>query len=131
VPWTILPVLGFVNRVTTARATAADVRRHLASRASWLTVASFALLVGGAFVSSLTTLLDRSSQALSAPPPEPIFLATVRWLSHEKIVTIAPRAPQERTLTMDGAQRKTLIFFVVVLLPGLAAAAAASVRIRA
>jgi len=131
VPWTILPVLGFVNRVTTARATAADVRRHLASRASWLTVASFALLVGGAFVSSLNTFLDQSSQALSAPPPEPIFLATVRWLSHEKIVTIAPRAPQERTLTMDGAQRKTLIFFVVVLLPGLAAAAAASVRIRA
>ena len=117
--------------MTTARATAADVRRHLASRASWLTVASFALLVGGAFVSSLNTFLDQSSQALSAPPPEPIFLATVRWLSHEKIVTIAPRAPQERTLTMDGAQRKTLIFFVVVLLPGLAAAAAASVRIRA
>jgi len=92
VPWTILPVLGFVNRATTARAI----------------------------------------EALSSPPPEPIFLATVRWLSHEKIVTIAPRAPQERTLTMDGAQRKMLmIFFAVVLLPGLAAAVAASIRIRA
>jgi hypothetical protein len=58
--------------VTTARATAAHVRRHLASRASWLTVALFALLAGGAFVISLNAFLDRSSEALSSPPPEPI-----------------------------------------------------------
>jgi hypothetical protein len=72
-----------------------------------------------------------ANYSANVPGSAEIFLATVRWLSHEKIVTIAPRAPQERTLTMDGAQRKMLIFFAVLLLPGLAAAVAASIRIRA
>ncbi|HEY3158080.1 MAG TPA: GldG family protein [Vicinamibacterales bacterium] len=58
--------------MTTARAIAADVRRRLASRASWLTIALFALLAGVAFVVSLNAFLDQSGQALSAPPPEPI-----------------------------------------------------------
>jgi hypothetical protein len=60
-----------------------------------------------------------------------MFLSMVHWLRREKVLTIAPRVPQERTLTMDGAQRTMLIFFAVVLLPGLAAAVAASIRIRA
>jgi ABC-2 type transport system permease protein len=49
-----------------------EVRRQLTSPASWLIVGSFALLAGGAFVTTLNAFLDRSSQALSVPPPQPM-----------------------------------------------------------
>lgn len=48
------------------------MRRQLTSPTSWLIVGLFALLAGGAFVTTLNAFLDRSSQALSVPPPEPI-----------------------------------------------------------
>ena len=59
--------------MTTVRAiTGREVRRQLTSPASWLMVGLFALLAGGAFVTTLNAFLDRSSQALSVPPPQPI-----------------------------------------------------------
>jgi len=60
--------------VTTARVIAGEVRRQLTSQASWLIVGLFALLAGGAFVTTLNAFLDQSSQALSVPPPQPIDL---------------------------------------------------------
>jgi len=60
--------------VTTVCIIAGEVRRQLTSRASWLIVGLFALLAGGAFVTTLNAFLDQSSQALSVPPPQPINL---------------------------------------------------------
>ena len=61
--------------MTSARAIAwREVRRQLASPTTWLIVGLFALLAGGAFVTTLGAFLDQSSQALSAPPPQPINL---------------------------------------------------------
>ena len=60
--------------MTTLRVIAGEVRRQLTSRASWLIVGLFALLAGGAFVTTLNAFLDQSSQALSVPPPQPINL---------------------------------------------------------
>lgn len=48
------------------------VRRRLASPTSWLIVGSFALLSGIAFVASLNAFMDLSSQALTAPPAQPL-----------------------------------------------------------
>jgi len=59
--------------MTTVRAIAwVEVRRQLTSPTTWLIVGLFALLAGGAFVTTLSAFLDLSSQALSAPPPQPI-----------------------------------------------------------
>jgi ABC-2 type transport system permease protein len=60
--------------VTTVRVIAGEVRCQLTSRASWLIVGLFALLAGGAFITTLNAFLDQSSQALSVPPPQPINL---------------------------------------------------------
>ena len=60
--------------MTTVRVIAGEVRCQLTSRASWLIVGLFALLAGGAFVTTLNAFLDQSSQALSVPPPQPINL---------------------------------------------------------
>ena len=46
--------------------------RQLSSPTSWLIVGLFALLCGVAFVTTLGAFLDQSTQALSAPPVEPI-----------------------------------------------------------
>lgn len=53
-------------------ATRRELTRQLASPASWLIVGLFALLAGVAFVTTLNAFLDRSSEALSAPPIQPI-----------------------------------------------------------
>jgi gliding motility-associated transport system permease protein len=59
--------------MTSARAIAwREVRRQLASPTTWLIVGVFALLAGGAFVTTLSAFLDQSSQALSAPPSQPM-----------------------------------------------------------
>jgi hypothetical protein len=52
----------------------------------------------------------------------------VRWLVQEKVVTIPPRLPQERTLAMTTLQRRMLAFLAFVLLPGAAAAIAFRAR---
>jgi len=49
-----------------------EVRRHLTSPASWLVVGLFALLAGGAFVTTLNAFLDQGSQALSVPTLQPV-----------------------------------------------------------
>ncbi len=59
--------------MTTVRAIAwREVRRELTSPTSWLIVALFALLAGGAFVTTLSAFLDQTSEALSVPPPQPV-----------------------------------------------------------
>ena len=59
--------------MTTVRAIAwVEVRRQLTSPTTWLIVGLFALLAGGAFVSSLNAFLDQSGQALSGPSPQPM-----------------------------------------------------------
>ena len=55
--------------MTTGRVIAGHVRRQLTSRGSWLSVALFALLAGGAFVTTLNAFLDQSGQALSVAQP--------------------------------------------------------------
>jgi ABC-2 type transport system permease protein len=49
-----------------------EVRRQLASPASWLTVGLFALLAGAAFVTTLNAFLDQTGEALSISPAQPI-----------------------------------------------------------
>jgi len=111
--------------VTTTRAIAADVRRRLASRASWLTIALFALLTGVVFVVSLNAFLDQSSQALSAPPPEPInvnqllirpFLFRVGLASLLVLPLLTARAGSK---TRDGAGGLAVAFCVAVALYAL------------
>ena len=46
--------------------------RQFSQPTSWLAVGLFALLSGIAFVFALNGFLDASSQALTAPPPEPL-----------------------------------------------------------
>jgi len=50
-----------------------------------------------------------------------MFLSIVRWLSQETLVTIPPRVPQERVLTMTASDVRNIFWFAVLLLPGLAA----------
>jgi ABC-2 type transport system permease protein len=49
-----------------------EVQRQLTSPATWLIVALFAVLAGAAFVIALNGFLERSSQALLTPPPDPV-----------------------------------------------------------
>jgi gliding motility-associated transport system permease protein len=59
--------------MSTARALARrEVTRQLTSPASWLIVGVFALLAGAAFMATLDAFLDQASQALLAPPAQPI-----------------------------------------------------------
>jgi ABC-2 type transport system permease protein len=57
---------------TLAAAAGKEMRRQLVSPTSWLVVGLFALVAGGVFVTTLSAFLDQSSQALLAPPPQPI-----------------------------------------------------------
>jgi hypothetical protein len=59
-----------------------------------------------------------------------LFLSMVRWLAQEKVVTIAPRVPQERVLSMTASGRRNVFWFAVLLLPGVAVGAALYLRIR-
>jgi hypothetical protein len=49
-----------------------------------------------------------------------MFLSIIRWLAQENVVTIPPRVPQERTLTMTAAQLRLVSWFAVLMLPALA-----------
>ena len=66
----------------------------------------------------------------NVPGNADIFLSMIRWLAQEKVVTIPPRVPQERVLTMAGSQVRLVSWFAVLLLPGLAAGAWAYLRER-
>jgi ABC-type uncharacterized transport system involved in gliding motility auxiliary subunit len=68
-----------------------------------------------------------ANYSATVPGNAEMFLSIVRWLVQEKVVTIPPRAPQERTLAMDTSQQRMMMFLALVLLPGVAAGAAAFV----
>jgi len=120
--------------VTTVRVIAGEVRRQLSSRTSWLMVGLFALLAGGAFVTTLNAFLDQSTQALSAPPPEPInlnqllirpFLFQVGMAALLVLPLITARAyAQERRVTnlqiVLATFVGTLTLYAVMLLASLA-----------
>jgi hypothetical protein len=69
-----------------------------------------------------------ANYSANVPGNAEMFLAIVRWLVQEKVVTIPPRLAEERTLTMSILQQRMLVFLSVVLLPGAAAAAAFRAR---
>jgi ABC-2 type transport system permease protein len=115
-----------------------EVRRQLGSSASWLIVGFFALLSGIAFVVTLNTFLDLSTQALSAPPAEPIninqllirpFLLRVGLAALFVLPLITARA---NTASQPAASRRTVVasfvgmlaLYAVMLLASLAPVAA-------
>jgi len=63
-----------------------------------------------------------ANYSANVPGNAEMFLAIVRWLIQEKVVTIPPRLPEERTLTMSTRQQGMLVFLALALLPGGAAA---------
>ena len=113
-------ILGRLLKTSRKKVYAAGVKRQLGSSSSWLIVGLFALLSGVAFVTTLNAFLDQSSQALSAPPPEPInvnqllirpFLLRVGIAALFVLPLITARAA-----TFVG----TLALYAVMLLPSLA-----------
>src|SRR5438552_3380932 len=115
-----------------ARVVAAHVRRQLPSRAAWLTVALFALLAGGAFVTTLNAFLDQSDQVLSAAQPlnlnqllvRPFLLqlgmAALLVLPLITAHTYAHRAPATSNQTVFATFVGTLTVYVVMLLASAA-----------
>jgi len=99
--------------MTAGRAIAGrEVRRQLTSPASWLIVGLFALLAGGAFVTTLNAFLDQSSQALSVPTLQPVnvnqllirpFLVRIGMLALLVLPLITARAytPERRAGTLE------------------------------
>ena len=65
-----------------------------------------------------------ANYSANVPGNSEMFLSIIHWLAQEKVVTIPPRLPQERVLTMTASQRRNVFWFAVLLLPGLAVAAA-------
>lgn len=98
-----------------------EVRRQLGSPTSWLIVGLFALLSGVAFVTTLNAFLDQSTQALSAPPPEPININQLLirpfllWVGMAALLVL-PLATARANATFAG----TLALYVVMLLAPLA-----------
>lgn len=49
-----------------------------------------------------------------------LFLNTVNWLAQqENLISIRPRQPQDRRLTMTEAQRRSVLWLSIFVLPGL------------
>jgi len=69
-----------------------------------------------------------ANYSAKVPGNAEMFVAIVRWLIQEKVVTIPPRLPEERTLTMSTRQQGMLVFLALALLPGGAAAFAFRAR---
>jgi ABC-type uncharacterized transport system involved in gliding motility auxiliary subunit len=61
-----------------------------------------------------------ANYSANVPGNAQMFLAIVRWLAQQKVVTIAPRVPEERVLTMSGADVKMVSWLALLLLPALA-----------
>ena len=61
-----------------------------------------------------------ANYSTNVPGNAQIFLSIVRWLAQQTVVAIPPRAPQERVLTMTGADVRTISWIALLLLPGLA-----------
>ena len=62
-----------------------------------------------------------ANYSANVPGNAEMFLSIIRWLAQEQLVTIPPRVPQERVLTMTASQRRIVFWFAVLLLPGLVA----------
>jgi len=114
------------GKVTTVRVIAWEVRRQLTSRASWLIVGLFALIAGGAFVTTLNTFLDQSSQALSVPPRQPLnlnqllirpFLLQIGMavLLVIPLITARAYAQQPRVVTLERLQPSPVVNWQIVL----------------
>jgi ABC-2 type transport system permease protein len=113
--------------MTSARAIAwREVRRQLTSPATWLIVGLFALLAGGAFVTTLSAFLDQSSQALSAPPLQPAninqhlirpFLLQVGLIALLvlPLITAPAYLQQRRAGTLELAQPSPVVNLQTVL----------------
>ena len=65
-----------------------------------------------------------ANYSANVPGNAEMFLSIVHWLAQETAVTIPSRAPQQRVLTMTAAQRRSVFWLAVLLLPGLAVAMA-------
>jgi ABC-type uncharacterized transport system involved in gliding motility auxiliary subunit len=60
-----------------------------------------------------------ANYSANVPGNSEMFLSIIHWLAQETVVTIPPRAPQERVLTMTASQLRNVFWFAVLLLPGL------------
>jgi ABC-type uncharacterized transport system involved in gliding motility auxiliary subunit len=69
-----------------------------------------------------------ANYSANVPGNSEMFLSIVRWLAQEQVVAIPRRVPQGRMLTMTPSQRRTVFWFAVLLLPGVAAGIAVSLR---
>lgn len=61
-----------------------------------------------------------ANYSANVPGNSEMFRSIIHWLAQEKVVTIPPRVPQERVLTMTASQIRNVFWFAVLLLPGLA-----------
>jgi ABC-type uncharacterized transport system involved in gliding motility auxiliary subunit len=61
-----------------------------------------------------------ANYSANVPGNSEMFLSIIHWLAQEKLVTIRPRVPQERVLTMTASQLRNVFWFAVLLIPGLA-----------
>lgn len=101
------------------------MRRQLTSPTPWLIVGLFALVAGGAFVTTLSAFLDQSSQALSVPPPQPVnvnqllirpFLLQIGMAALLVLPLITARAyTQTRVSTLEGLRPSPVMNLQVVL----------------
>ena len=65
-----------------------------------------------------------ANYSANVPGNAEMFLSIVHWLAQETVVTIPPRAPQQRVLTMTASERRYVFWFALLLIPGLAVSAA-------
>jgi hypothetical protein len=72
-----------------------------------------------------------ANYSANIPGNADMFLSIVRWLAQDTGVTIPPRLPQERVLTMTQTQQTLMSWFALLLLPGMALGVAAYLRKRA
>ena len=69
-----------------------------------------------------------ANYSANIPGNAEMFHAIVQWLEQEKVVTIPPRVPQQRLLAISTAQRETVFWLALLVLPGLAAGAGVYLR---
>ncbi len=69
-----------------------------------------------------------ANYSANIPGNAEMILSIVHWLAQDTVVTIPPRVPQQRSLSMTSSQQRNLLLIAVLLLPGLAVATAAYTR---
>jgi len=81
----------------------AEARRQLRSPITWLAMSLFAALSGWAFVTALNAFLDASTQALSAPPLEPVNVN--QFLIRPFLLQVAAAALLTLPIVIAGTRR--------------------------